>query len=172
MSMHVYQKQKNIRGFTLVETLVYLAVTVLIAGAGVTTYLTLDTVFVRNATERALTNAATVVLERMVRDIRSADSVNTGASSLGTSPGVLVLVADATTTTFSLSGGDVVVRVNGGSSAPLTSDSVTVNELTFTSYTGTTTELVRIKLSLSANSKAASTTRTYYSSAVLRGTYE
>jgi len=171
---HHPSKQKKFlhRGFSLIETLVYIAVTVLVSYAGVTTFLSLNTVLIRNQTERTLGHSANVSLERMVRDIRSAVSVNVGGSTLGTSPGVLALSQGATTTTFSVSGGNVVVAVNGTNLGPLTSDAVTVQNLTFTRYVATTTEMVRVALTLSANSKAASTTRTFYTSAVLRGSYE
>lgn len=160
------------KGFTLVEMLVYMAVLVLIAGALVTTFLSLNTVLLRNATERTLTHAATVSLERMVRDMRSADTVNTGLSTLGTSPGTLALTDGATTTRFYISSGRLVVSVNGVELGPLTPEEVTVEDLIFQRYVGATTEMVRASLTLSVSSKAASSTRTYYGSGVLRGSYE
>lgn len=166
------QQKQSHRGFTLIEMLVYIAVMLLVTTAGIMTYLSLDMVLLRNATERRLTNAADVAIERMVRDIRAAESVNGGLSTLGTSPGVLVLVDGSTTTTFSLSGGKVMVNVNGTDIGPLTGEGVTVDALTFTDYVGTDTELVRVALQLTASSSAASSTRTFYTSAVLRGSYE
>ena len=160
------------RGFSLIEMLVYIAVLVSVTLAGVLTYLSLSTNLVRYETERAMSHAAQVSLERMVRDIREATSIDLGLSTLGTSPGVLTLVSGATTTKFSLSSGNVLLTRNGVDIGPLTNDNVTVNQLLFRRYSGTSTELIRIALTLSASNKAASTTQTFYSSAVLRGTYE
>lgn len=160
------------RGFTLVEVLVYIAVTVLIATAGVSMFLSLDTVLLRNATERALTHSATVSLERIARDIKVSTGVNTAQSTLGASPGVLSLNQAGTTTVFSVSGGNLIVAVNGTEIGSLTSEGVTVQSLVFTRYAGTVTELVRVALTLSVSSKAASSTRTFYTSAVLRDSYE
>lgn len=159
-------------GFSLIEVLVYLAVTVLISFASVQTYLSLDIVLVRNATERAVNHSAMVALERIGRDIKSADSVNTGASTFGTSPGELTVVSGATTTNFSVVGSALILTLNGTVVGPLTSSGVVVQNFTVNRYVGTTTDLIRIGLTLSGNSKAASTTRTYYTSAVLRGTYD
>jgi type II secretory pathway component PulJ len=172
MTSHHYNYGGSKQGFSVIEMLVYMAVLVTVTLAGVLTYLSLSTNLVRYETERALSHAAQVSLERMVRDIREATSVNTGLSTLGTSPGVLTLVSGATTTKFSLSTGNVLLTRNGVDVGPLTNDNVTVNQLMFTRYTGTSTELIRIALTLSASNKAASTTQTFYSSAVLRGTYE
>lgn len=160
------------RGFSIIEVLVYIAVLVLIAGAVVTTYLSLDIVLLRNQTERELTGAAEITLERMLRDIREAESVNMGVSTLGSSPGVLAVQSAATATRFYLSGNSIAVDVNGVPRGPLTPDSVSVQNLMFRRYQNAGTEMVRIALTLSATNKAASTTRTYYTSAVLRGSYE
>lgn len=169
---HTTTTYKHARGFSLIEMLVYFSILVLVSGASVTAYLSLNTVLVRNATERVLTHAADVSLERMVRDIRGADSVNGMASTLGTTPGVLTLVQGATTTLFSIVGGAVHVSVNGVDQGPLTGERVYVDSLTFTEYTGADTDLVRVALQLTASSSASTMTRTFYTSAVMRGSYE
>lgn len=164
---HVFQK-----GFSLVEMLVYLGVTVLVMYAGVSTFLSLRVVIMRNVAERTLTYEGSLVLERMVRDIRASTNVDTGTSILGNSPGTLTLVASPTTTTFTLTGNTVTVSVNGGAPQALTDNGVTVQDLTFTRYMNGNTELVRAGLTLSVNSRYAPSTRTYYISAVPRGRYK
>jgi len=165
-------KNNRTKGFSFIEVLVYIAVLVLISVTVVSTFLALDTSLLRNKAERALTNSAQVTLERMVRDIRA------GATADTTIPGQLTLntAGFATTTVFVVSGGNVTATVNGTNLGPLTSDDVTVENLVFTKYslTGTEleTDLVRVALTLSISTKAASTTKTYYTSAVLRGSYE
>jgi Tfp pilus assembly protein PilW len=165
-------KKRTKHGFSVVEILIYLSVTVLVAGALVTTFLSLTTTLLRNKTEQELAHSASVSLERMVRDIREAHSVDTGMSVLGTSPGVLELESASGTTRFYVTGDDLVVSVDGAVVGPLTSDVVTVQNVVFNLYTGSTTNMVRIALTLSAVSRAASSTRTFYTSAVLRGSYE
>jgi type II secretory pathway pseudopilin PulG len=160
------------RGFSLVEVLVYLAVTVLVSLAGVETYLSLDTVLVRNATERAVNHSAMVALERIGSEIKSGIGLNTAQSTFGSSPGELTVVYGTTTSNFSVNAGQLIFTQNGTVIGPLTSESVIVESFVVDRYVGTTTEIVRISLTLSGNSKAASTTRTYYTSGVLRGTYD
>ena len=156
----------------LIETLIYITVTVIVTIVTVNMYFSLDDVLLRNKTERALTNAATVTLERLVRDIRAADTVDSGSSTFDVSPGVLVLTTGVNTTEFSLSGGSIIVEENGVEIGPLTGGDVSVDELIFRHYVGSETELIRVELTLSAVSKAASTTKTYYIGAVPRGSYE
>lgn len=164
--------KKNARGFSLIEILVYLAVTVTLAGALVTVFLSLNTTIARNTTERALMEGANVSLEQLSRVIRDADSINAGLSTFASTTGALALVESTTTTRFYLSGSTLMMSVNGADVGPLTSDEVSVGGVTFTRYTGSTTEMVRVGLTLTAIGKASSSTRTFYTSAVLRGTYE
>ena len=165
-------RRHRTQGFSLIEIMVYLSVLVLVAGALVTTFLSLDTVLVRNKTDRALTESARVSLERLVRDTRAAQAVNTGLSVFDDPSGALALTQGATTTRFYVTGESLMLSVNGVELGPLTSSAVVVQSFVVTRYVASTTEMVRTALTLSASSKAASSTRTYYSSAVLRGTYE
>ncbi len=160
------------RGFSLVETLVYLAIMVLMVTACVGIFGSLNTILARNAIERELTTSASVTLERMLRDLRSANIVDLTPSTFNVSPGTLTLVQGATTTAYTLTGGNVVVSVNGSAPYPLTGDEITVDSLVFSRYATSTIELVRVALTLSTHAKAASSTRTFYTSGVLRGAYE
>lgn len=160
------------RGFSLVEMLVYLAVTVFISTAGVLTYLSLNTVFLRHETERAVNHAAQVALERVMHEIRAANSVNTALSTLSASSSVLTLTAGTSTIQFSVSSSSLLYTRNGTEVGALTGADVSVTNFVADHYMGTSTELVRVSLTIRAENNAASTTRTYYTSAVLRGSYE
>lgn len=172
--IQTYKKQNSLnnKGFSLVEILVYIALLIVLLNVAITTLLSLDTVLARNQAERALNNSATITFEKIVRDIRVASSVDSGLSTLGTSPGALVLNQGATTTSFYIATGTVAVSVNGVEKGPLTTNSITIDSLIFTSYSGTNSDLVRIQMTLSVNTQAASSTRTYYTSAVLRSSYD
>ncbi len=170
--MSIFHSHASVRGFSLIEVLVYIAVTVFVSTAGVLTYLSLNTVLLRQETERSVNHAAVVALEKISRDLRSASSVNTSQSTLGTSPSTLTLNVGTSTTGFSIVGGVLVYTRGGVEVGPLTGTAVTIENFTVDRYLGTSTELVRVALTLSAENKAASTTRTYYTSAVLRGSYE
>lgn len=164
------------KGFTLVEMIIYIAILLVVSMAAIVTTLSLRDTFERNRVERELASAASHTLERMVREIRDADTVN-GASVLGISPGMLLL-DDAGGTpaqvSFNLSGGQVLLYEDGVEVGPLTPASVTATDLAFFTHTqaGGTTDLVRVELTLSVATRFASTTRMFSTAAVLRGSYE
>jgi hypothetical protein len=113
-----------------------------------------------------------VALERIGYEIRQATSVNTLQSTFGTPTSTLTLVRGATSTTFDVSGDALTLTENGVTIGPLTGGAVSVDAFTVYRYVGTTTDLIRVALTLHGESKAASTTRTYYTSAVIRGSYD
>lgn len=164
--------ENNRSGFSLVEMLVYIAVLMFAVTAMVVSFLSLDTSLIRNQAYRELTHTANIVLERMVRDIRAAETANTSVANQLT----LVTPNGATTTVYALSGNDIDLTVNGIDLDTINDADVSVDALTFTKYDNVGTELetslVRVTLTLSVSTNGTSATRTYYTSAVLRGTYE
>ena len=160
------------RGFSLVEVLVYLGILILVVIVSIEMFISFDLVLMRNAAERELTTSASVSLERMLRDFRAADIIDLTPSTFDVSPGTLTLVQGTTTIAYTLSGGNLLVSVNGLVPIPLTGDTITVDSLVFSRYAENGLELVRVALTLSTHSKIASSTRTFYTSGVLRGAYE
>lgn len=160
------------QGFSLVEMLVYVAVLMLISAGSITLLLTLADNVERQQANQLVTRSAQSTLERMLKDIRGADAVDTFYSALETSPGVLVLTADATTTEYSLTGGQIMLEVDGTVLGPLTEENVTVEGVTFFRYDNSLTELVRVELTLSATVGESTVTETFNASATLRGSYE
>lgn len=154
------------------DTIIYLAVLIVLSGATVNAIISLNIVFERNKTERILTNAGTVVMERFTRDVRDATAVNTLQSTLAASSSVLALTNGATTTTYRVANGAVVLDVSGVSHGALTPASVQVKNFAVVRYHGTKSDLVRLRLDLSTTNGYASTTKTFYTAGVLRGSYE
>lgn len=162
------------RGMTLVEMLIYVSVVVIVALAAIYTVFALRETFERNRAERQLTTAATTALERMVRDIRDAQGLGLG-SVLDVSPGTLILDTGLTPDVgFYLSGNQVYVSEGGSPIGPLTPTAVSADALIFWHHTqaGTSTDLVRVGLTLSLSGRFATTTKTFYTSAVMRNSYE
>lgn len=158
---------------TLIEVLIYIVVLVLLATALVATALSLRTVFERSSSERRLADAAGLTFERMMRDVRDADSVNLLLSTLNATSSVLALDNGATTTIYELENNTLMLEVNGTSRGPITPDAVTVDSFTAYEYTGTdNVEAVRVVASFTLESRFASTSLTFSDSAVLRGSYE
>lgn len=167
--MHASRTQ---RGFSLIEMLVYLSLLIVITAVGISTILSFSDTFTRYQAEKQLTLQVRGALERMVADIRNATAVDVAASALGTSPGTLELLAVGTAQTYTLTDGAVTVAVDGGTPSVLTGAGVTVDGLTFTHYESVSTELVRVAVTATASAGEVTVTETFYTSAVLRGSYE
>lgn len=170
--MNIILYNKRIHGFTLVEMLIYIAVLSIAVIAMITTFLTYRTILLRNEVERAVSHNAQVVLERLTRDIHEAESVDTSVSGQIT----LQTADSATTTVYALSGDTIVLTVNGNNLGALVEDDVTITAFTNIEYENVASEipttLVRVTLGLEAVNAVATTTKTYNTSAVLRGMYE
>lgn len=160
------------RGMSIVDTLVYISILIILTGAAVTALLSLNIVFERNKAERVMTNAAVAVIERFTRDVRDADTVNLLLSTLTATSSVLVLENGATTTTYSVMNGVVTLDVEGVSYGALTPSSVEVKNFSMVHYIGARSDAVRLTLTLGTYGRYASTTKTFNSAAVLRGAYE
>ena len=159
-------------GFSLVEMLFYLSLLVSVSTVCVAVLLSFkDNIASYQASQR-VTNSAVTTLERLLVDVRAAEAVNVGASTLTTNPGTLVLTDGATTTTYSVSDGAVSISVNGATVGPLTDATVVVDELRFFHYVNAETETVRVQLTLSATAGGMTVTERFGSSAVLLGSYD
>jgi len=162
----------NTRGFSLVETIIYIAILSIIVSALVVTAVSLLNTFTRLRAAQDISQASTVTLERLTRELRFANAVDTGASTLGSNPGTLVLhTVDAsdtpTTVTTTLSGGRVMMQMGSGALVPLTHANVTISNLTFTHVVGTETEAVRVDLTAERAVKGATSTKQYRTFVVL-----
>lgn len=160
------------RGFSLVEMLIYISILVLVSGGALTVLFDLTDHLNRSRSERLMVNTAQTVLERMLTEIRISGAVDEPNSTLGSSPGALSLLQPGTTTVnFEMNGGVLRVERDDVDLGALT-DSVVVDSLVFHHYENPLTEMVGIELTLSAVVGGATTTRTFNTAAVLRGSYD
>jgi len=123
------------KGFTLVEIIVYIfVVAVILIGV---TYYAIDVISAQTKARsyQEVQQNARFALKRMIQEIRAADDLNEGSSVFDTNPGTLSLAHQDTAkdpTVFDVSAGRL--RITQGTNGPyyLTSDKVTVTDLTFT----------------------------------------
>lgn len=160
-------------GVTLVETVIYTALVASLSILLVSSLLILYRAFGETRGYSDLLESAQVSMERMTREIRGASSINTGSSTLGTTPGVLSLSTGGTpaTVSFSVSDGAIIFSENGTSSGALTDPSVTVSSLVFRSITTTAGSAVRIEMTLLSERSRSGKTMTLYDTVTLRGDY-
>src|SRR3989344_3461378 len=147
---------KSGKGFSLIEMLVYVAVVAIIMSSVLAVIFPLAGTYHSLIATKRLNISAESVLDRMLREIRSASSVNTDAGSRAFS-------VDAS--------GALTVSEGGVSAGKLTGEEVTVSRLVFTRVPGTRSELVSVELALHSRYGHATTTRTFRGSAVLRDSY-
>ncbi len=139
------------RGFTLVELIVYVALTALLASALVVSTVSIqETLLYMKATHK-LTASGYTTLERVTRDIRFASGIDLGGSVLESSPGTLVLNLPTGSVTFAVVGGKVTVREGAGAQVPLTTDRVNVDLLRFTRMHHARAEGILVELRLSSS---------------------
>lgn len=120
---------------------------------------------------RSLDRSAMTILERMTREIRNANSINTGQSTFGVNPGALSIIKTAnalsTTTRFYVESGVMKVATNGIYTGPLTHSRTSVANLLLTQITGTTTA-IKIDMTLTASSGPTVRTKLFHTTIIMK----
>jgi len=164
------------KGFTLIETLIYVSILVVVAVFVVNALLSLADVSRHLAVSQSLNRSASLSLERMVRDIREAKNINLAESTFNTSPGTLEVVvpdgAGEKTVHFSVSnGGALAVSEDGAFVGNTTRGSTEVTNLIFRQASNGTSTVIKIEMSLESVFKDVTKSASFYGSAVVRGSY-
>lgn len=174
----VSRKSQLVRGFTLMELIVYIGILALIGVASVRLILSVAFNAAEVKAERALTASAEVAVETLTREIRQAYDFDLGGSVFGQNPSTLVLKtyvtpeSSATTTrTFYLSSSRLARQDAGTAPEFITSGDVKITGLTFWRLSTTTSSLITVKISLEAGEGRFKESQNFYDSAVLRAKY-
>lgn len=164
------------RGFTLVEMVIYVTLVALVLSIAIGAFVTAARSYRTLKSDQTLANASLVSLERLVRELRGAVSVDGSLSVLGAHPGRLTLntLNDdglPVTTEFYLVGQTLHLRLDGVEQGALTPASVRVTNLVFRLLDNGQSKAVKIELTLEAGEGASLLVRRFYSTVVLRGSY-
>ncbi len=157
-------------GFSLMETLVYVAILVVILVILIASVPPMISSFARLNTALDVSNVAEISMERMIRDVRSAESINDLDSVFNTHPGRITLEKATTTETFFFSEGKIMAEEDG-EKFPITGGGVVVDKLVFQKADTNHSEAVRIKVKLTKSKGKASSSKRFNASAVTRGSY-
>ena len=153
-------------GYSLVEMLIYVAILAFICIVVVSTITSFSQSY-RNITAlRLLDHSANDSLERMTRDIRASISIDLTNSLFGTSPGVLVLQNNSTTTKFYIFNKALQVDVNNASSGPITNSKASITNLVFTKISNSISVAIKIDMTISATDGQATKTKIYHSTII------
>jgi len=165
------------RGFTLVEMVVYVAVIAVIFAVVVNTILSVSSAWGNARVKRNLMQQGGATMERILREIRLADSVNVGGSTLGVHPGILELATiqspsdeTALTRSFLLSSTTLMMSENSVNT-PLTSGVDITNLIFYKITNGNISEGVRVMLTVEDGVGRYYQSRNFYGTAVLRRSY-
>ncbi|MFH1712098.1 MAG: type II secretion system protein [Patescibacteria group bacterium] len=143
-------QQKN--GFTLVETMIYVSIIAVFLVSVVFFALEIVQTSQRARIQLEVDQNIRFAMERMVREIRAADDVNTGSSTFGSHPGVLSIANDSLAldpTVFDVSSGALRLKYGSASALELTSDDVVVTNLVFTDFSRSNrTKNIRISMTI------------------------
>lgn len=155
------------KGFTLIETLIYIAVIGLVVSSFVVFSVSVSQSGNKTFVTQEVHANARHALDIMSGRIRASTGVNTEASTFGSDPGVLSLsmaASGSNPTVLSLSGDDGVLQITEGvgSAVALTSDEVKVTNLVFTNLTPTgARESIRIQMTVAYNNAGSDVEYSY-----------
>lgn len=129
------------KGFTLIETLIYVAIISLIMGAFISYSISITNLRNKTYVMQEVQANARMAMEVISNYLRIADAVNMTSSTFDIDPGVLSLSMVSSTlnpVVFLLDQDDGVLQMSVGGGEPnnLTSDEVKVTELTFFNFSG------------------------------------
>ena len=168
-------KQRN-KGYSLIEMIVYLAIFTSVSVLVINSFIIVLGSFSATRTNRDLLESGAVVVERIAREIRQAESVDVANSTLGSSPGALQLNSNN-------SGGTPVIIefriVNGALNlyeddllvGNLLGQNISVTSLIFRRISTTNGEGVKIELTLQDSISKNLQTASFYNTIILRGGY-
>ena len=164
------------RGFSLIELILYVAIFAVISIAIIHSLVLSVRMYSVAQSNRRLQNDGELVMERIIREVREADSVTIGSSTFGSHPGTLALTSSDSggairTVLFSVSSGSVMLTENSGTPENLSSGDVVVSGLVFRRILGTDgQEAIKVELTLDTT-RGFSAGSSFYSTVVVRGSY-
>ena len=164
------------RGTTLVELLVYVAIMAVLSVLIINSLITMFKSFSETRSNRDLLESGTLVMERMSREIRGANSADAGVSVFGSSPGTLKLNTTdsggaAKTVQFSVSSGALQFTDNGTLSGNLTAANISVSSLIFNQITTAHGTAVKVSVTLTDTRSTNSRSANFYDTVIMRGAY-
>jgi type II secretory pathway pseudopilin PulG len=163
--------EKRMRGYSVVELLVYISILAVIFLVVTNSLVSIYDSYGKARIERNLTVQGSLVMETLVRDIRLATSTDVVLSTFGTHPGVLDLFDRA----YSLSGNTLHYDTDSGISDDITSAEFRITNLVFyrtaTSTSEGETEIIKIEMTAELGQGKFLKNKNFFASALLRGAY-
>ena len=162
------------RGYTIIETVVYIALFAVLSLAFTQTMITIMRSYTQVEGNRDILEASHVVMERVGREIRAADAA-TGSSVFHASDADVYLSGTdaggfARTIRIRKNGNNLELYENGTLSGNLNPASIEVIAFAAAQITSTNGSAIKFSVTL-RNTKGVIVTKTFYNTVVLRGSY-
>lgn len=161
----------------MLETLIYATILTIVAILVTNSILAMARAYGNIKLARTINFSAAPSMERMTREIRTANSIDDAGSILGVSPGKLKLntldnLGASTTVEFSMVGSAVYIKEGISSAETLTASSTSVIGMVFNKIAASSTsKAIKIKLTVKAVNGNMEKTENFYNTAILRGSY-
>lgn len=170
---HIRKTDQNKKGFTLIEAIVYVTILVMTLVVVVFAVAGIGKSYARVRSHQTLGRVAAFSLERISREIRFANSVDTIQSLFDVSPGIVVLSFTNPSRTLKVYVQNGVLKIdeNGVYAGDLTPPKVYVSSLIIKRFQTGESEGIRIEAGFDTSDGRATTTEKFYTTAVMRGSY-
>jgi len=160
---------KQRAGFSVIETIFYIAFFALLSLLVIQTLLTMTKSFKQTAIEGDFLRSLHI-MERISREIKQATSINTISST-----DLILNTKDSAgadkTIQFQLSGTNIRLVNNGAFTGNINSDDIVVTALSFTEVSTAVGDAVKVSLSVRSANDTTGRVETLYDTVTLRGMY-
>lgn len=172
-SKHRRLALNRVQGFSLLEMLIYIAILIIMLTVIMNIIISIMSTGRIIKSLRNIENSALISLERITREVRQAESVNTSSSILNSALGKLVLDgsdADGNprTAEFYLSSGVLMFSENGIEIGALSPTGAKITGLLFEHFSGLNSEGIRTTITTESGTSTHYRSEKFYSTAVLR----
>jgi Tfp pilus assembly protein PilE len=172
----IFTLKKGIKGFSLVEMIVYIAILTLLVGVMLASLRSVVVTYRHIKISRAIETSALTALERITREIKNGQSITLAQSVFGTASSSITIVGKDTletakTSYIYLQNGVLKIREGGVEKGQLTSSTTQVTNFTLRLVDQTASDAIKIEMSLQAGAGDFIKNETFYSTAILRGSY-
>lgn len=166
------QSKNNLKiseGFSLTEMIIYIAIMTLILIVVVNTLTIIIISQQKIGSLRVIEHSAAVFLDRLIREVRDASSIDTVQSQSGR----LILNStdddgDPQKVGFEFSNNTLNLTIDGNLIGPIVDPEVKVNDFVFTELNASSTKGVRVVITLEAGSNQSQKAETFYTTAIFR----
>lgn len=164
-------------GFSVMEMLIYIAILAVISVLAVNSILIIIKSFNQYRLLRFINAAGQMSMERIIREIRLAGDIDETGSVFDIHPGRLKLntvdpdTETSTTMEFFVSSDVLMLKKGETNAIPLTSDNVSLANLTFRKISASSAKAVKIEMEIRSENGDFSKAEKFNNGAVLRKSY-